>query len=261
MSNEPQVLGVYSYSKQTEAGTGTTTKDYVQKIYWFAMRISDEQIEVQPLNSNHVPSGIVKLISKGEFVRDYEPEVEYYQKNTIPHMRSLKEKVEKGEQFFQEGNFNQAEAQFIKALVIDPDNARANLGLGSVYCETRNYEKIKGIFAKLVINPDTFKKELSQQFNRFAVGLRKNKQYDEAILFYDKAIAVNEGDENLYFNTARAYFEKGDFGEAISYLEAAVRINPGFVEAHKFIRYCQKHASSRPRHGQDDLDLPDITVR
>lgn len=260
MSEGPQVLGVYSYTKRAEAGTGSTVTEFMQKTYWFALRVSDEQIEVQPLNGNHVPSGIVKLLSKGEFVRDYEPEVEYYQKNTIPHMRSLKEKVEKGEEFFQEGNFNQAEAQFIKALVIDPDNARANLGLGSVYCETRNYEKIKGIFDKIIINPDTFKKELSQQFNRFAVGLRKNKQYDEAILFYDKAITVNQEDENLYFNTARAYFEKGDFDEAISYLEAALRINPGFVEAHKFIRYCQKHAAARP-NGQDDLDLPDITVR
>ncbi len=261
MSEEPQVLGVYSFTKKAEAGTGSTSTEYMQKTYWFAMRLSDEEIEVQPLNSNHVPSGIVNLISKGVFIRDYEPEVEYYQKNTVPHMRSLKEKVDKGEDFFQAGNFNQAESQFIKALVIDPNHAGANLGLGSVYCETKNYEKLKHIFEKLIINPDTFKKELSQQFNRFAVGLRKNKQYDEAIKFYDRAITVNQGDENLYFNTARAYFEKGDFAEAIRYLDEAVRINPGFTEAQKFLRYCHKQTGGPISSPLDDFSLPDITIK
>lgn len=265
MAEEPTILGVYSLTRTAEAGIGSTAKEFVQKTYWFARRLSDEEFEVQPLNDNHVPSGITTLLTKGAFMQGYEPEVEYYESKTLPHMRSLKDKIERGESFFQEGNFTKAEEQFIKALLIDKANARANLGLGAVYCETSNYAKLKKIIDGLVVNTDTFKKELSQQFNRFAVSLRKAKQYDEAIIFYDKAITVNQRDENLFFNTARAYYEKGDLTESIRYLEQAVAIRPDFAEAHKFIRYCVKQLGgpvpTRVPPPEDDLALPDIVLK
>lgn len=235
----PRILGIYS--RNTDKGHGEASAKRKQQTHWFVRRLSDDEFEVRPLNPNHVPSGVKILLGKGEFVTGYTPEPQYYERNTLPALKSLSKKIELGEQFFKKGLLSKAEQEFLKATMIDEENAKANLGLGSVYAEQGEFRKIKKVLARLLNNDEVFQEEQRRQFNTFGIGLRKQKMYEEAIAYYSKALEYDDKDENLYFNLARAHFDKGDEISCLQNLEAALKLRPDFEEARKFMAYAEKH--------------------
>jgi tetratricopeptide (TPR) repeat protein len=74
-----------------------------------------------------------------------------------------------------------------------------------------------------------------ERFNSFGISLRKNRHYDDSVLFYTKALELNAQDEHVYFNMARAQFDKGDVGECLRHLNIALAPQSGFAEAQKFL--------------------------
>ena len=79
-----------------------------------------------------------------------------------------------------------------------------------------------------------------QEFNLFAISLRKQSLFDEAITFYDRAIQINPNDENLHFNTARAHFDAGNNDMALKHLDKALEIAPALEVASMFKKYIVK---------------------
>ncbi|MBC15670.1 TPR repeat-containing protein [Pseudodesulfovibrio profundus] len=240
MSEFPQILGVYSLYLESEVGTGGTADKHANVTYWYARQLSDDDFEVQPLNAHHVPSGVRSVMQRMDFLRQYTPEPTYYRIHTVPALESLARKIDEGEQAFADGDFDTAEAQFIKALMIDDKNIDANYGLGEVYSETKEFNKLKKVLNTLLGLAEAFTYEHRQKFNRFGISLRKNGHYDESIRYYKKSLEIVDDDENVHFNLARVYFEKGQNDHCISCLEAALNLNPEFVEAQRFLKYCQK---------------------
>lgn len=236
----PQVLGVYSKKDEGPVGTGSTARQHAAQTYWFATRVSDEEYEVQPLNDNNVPSGMRTKMGKGDFLAGYHPEPNYYESRTLPALKSLQKKVELGEKFFQKGLLSQAEKEFLKAVMVDEENARANLGLGAVYSEQGEFKKVKKIINILLNNDDAFREEQRQQFNTFGISLRKQGLFDDAIRFYLRALETDPTDEHLHFNLARAYFDSGDELECLKHIEASLKINPGFDAGQKFLAYLSR---------------------
>lgn len=241
MSDYPQILGVYSLQIEASVGTGGTSDKHDNITYWYARQMSEEDFEVQPLNQHHVPSGIRSEMKQIDFLRQYTPEPAYYRLHTVPALETLARKVEEGEKAFAEGNMDEAEAQFIKALMIDDKNIDANYGLGEVYSETKQFEKLKKVLSTLLGLSEAFTHEHRQKFNSFGISLRKNGHYDDSIRYYEKSLEIVEDDENVYFNLARVYYEKGQNDKCVSSLEAALELNPKFMEAQKFLNYCHKH--------------------
>jgi tetratricopeptide (TPR) repeat protein len=73
--------------------------------------------------------------------------------------------------------------------------------------------------------------------NEKGIGLRKSQDYGGAISEYKRVLNVHPDDEGIYYNIARAFYEKGDMEPARRNLESALRINPGFDEARRFLDY------------------------
>ncbi|MEF3698762.1 tetratricopeptide repeat protein [Desulfolutivibrio sp.] len=237
MSDQFRVLGIYSLTKSTEVGVGGTAKGYEQKTYWFVRRLPDDTYEVQPLNANHLPSGIKRILSKGEFLAGYAPEPGYYEKKTLPHVQSLKKKLAQGEEALCAGNLDDAEKMFCKALLLDEDNPTANMALGEVYCRKQEHKRLEAVLRRILNLDEVFKEEQRHVFNSFGISLRKEKYFAEAIRYYRRAIEFNPTDENLHFNAARAYFEAGELTLCVEHLEQALRLRPEFAEAAEFLRY------------------------
>ncbi|NMC49393.1 MAG: tetratricopeptide repeat protein [Desulfovibrio sp.] len=259
MSGQPRILGIYSLNRSTEVGVGGTAKEYVQKTYWFARRLDDDAYEVQPLNANHIPSGIRNILSKKDFVTGYVPEPGYYEKKTLPHVQSLKKKLEMGEKHLREGCLDEAEKVFCKAILLDENSCEANVGLGEVYCRTQDHKKLCEVLRRILNLDEVFKEEQRHLFNRFGIDLRKAGYRPEAIAYYQRAIAFSPDDENLHFNIARVHFEAGDLGDCTEHLHTALGINPHFAEAGDFLRYLESSSvvsgtdgppSGKP-HGKD----------
>ncbi|QGY38839.1 tetratricopeptide repeat protein [Pseudodesulfovibrio cashew] len=241
MSDYPHILGVYSLQLQADIGTGGTQEKHENITYWYARQLSVDNFEVQPLNQHHVPSGVRTELKRLDFLKQYTPEPTYYRLHTVPALETLSRKVAQGEEAFANGDLDEAESQFLKALMIDDKNVDANYGLGEVYSEKKEFSKLKNVLDTLMGLPEAFSFEHRQKFNRFGISLRKNGHYDESIRYYRKSLELVDNDENVYFNLARVYFEKGLNTECVKNLETALEINPSFVEAQKFLKYCRKN--------------------
>lgn len=243
MASYPHILGVYAKKEDAGLGAGSTKGSYQQVTYWYVRRISDDEYETQPLNANHVPSGIRITCSKGDFLLQYTPEPNYYERNTLPALKSLQKKVEEGERSFAEGKLDDSEKAFLKALMIDDQNVPANLGVGAVYSEKNEFGKVKKVLKILLNNDETFQQEQRARFNTLGMSLRKKGLIDESLAYYLKALEFDDKDENLHFNLARVYFDKGDEAQTLHHLQCCLELNPGLEVAHKFVRYCEKHFS------------------
>ena len=244
MSDYPQILGVYSLQIESDIGTGGTQVKHDNVTYWYARQLSPLEFEIQPLNQHHVPSGVRSVLEEMDFLKQYTPEPSYYRIHTVPALETLTRKISMGEKAFEDGNMDEAESQFIKALMISSQDVDANYGLGEVYSEKKEFEKLRKVLDTLLGISEAFTMEHRQKFNTFGISLRKNGHFDESIRYYEKSLEIVEDDENVYFNLARVYFEKGLNDRCVSSLEEALNINPEFVEAQKFLRYCKKAPSS-----------------
>ncbi|WP_207264693.1 tetratricopeptide repeat protein [Desulfovibrio sp. Huiquan2017] len=238
----PAILGVYSLQLEADVGTGGTSVRHDNITYWYARQLSPEQFEIQPLNAHHVPSGVRSILTELDFLRQYTPEPSYYRLHTVPALETLRRKIEMGQEAFLTGNLDEAERQFLKALMIDDKNIEANYGLGEVYSKKKDFDKLKKVLDTLLGLDEAFTFEFRQKFNSFGISLRKHGHYDESIRYYEKSLEIVDTDENVYFNLARVYYEKGHSDHCVSNLERALKINPAFSEAQKFLEYCQKHA-------------------
>ncbi|NDV25721.1 M48 family metallopeptidase [Desulfovibrio sp. JC010] len=239
MGNSHEILGVYSQNIKSHIGTGTTAKRTVNTTYHYVTRVGIHY-HTQPLNEQDVPSGMVNIVAEKDFIKQYSPEVYYYQRKTLPALKTLHAKIEKGEEAFEEGKLDEAEHAFAEALLLDPDNPKANLGMGTVQCSKENFEKLAEVI-KVLLNLDTvFLEEQRHEFNIFGIALRKNKRYKEAISFYSKALEIHQDDENLHFNIARAYFETNNKEDALIHIEKALEINPEQEATILFKKYLLK---------------------
>ena len=104
------------------------------------------------------------------------------------------EYVKSGNELLDQGEYDQAIAQFSEALSIDPNYAAAYEGRGNVYL-------VQGYYGTAIAD------------------------YDHIILLYPKYAYA-------YFRRAVAYYNKGDYERAIAGYNEAIKVNPGFVLAY-----------------------------
>ena len=127
----------------------------------------------------------------------------------------VSESMGKGVQFGSQGKFEEAAAEFGKALKVAPTFGPAQRGLEII-------EKV------------TEHKIESQTAVNYFKGIAHSVkgQHDQAILYYNKAIEINPGFANAYFSRGVSLAEgKGEYDEAISDYNRALEIDPGFAKA------------------------------
>jgi tetratricopeptide (TPR) repeat protein len=231
------INGVFSSQEVKKVGTGTTTRKAIQKMFWFCIENDEEEIEVQPLNVNYVPSGPKKKISKDDFLARFAPEPELYVTNVFPKMRELNKIIARAERHRSNKEYYSAEMEFNNALQVDEENVRANFGLGITYLERGESARANNIFERLVKLDAAFQEEHKHLFNEFGINLRKNKMIDQAIIYYSRAEELAVQDEHLFYNMARAYLEKQDMGNALRCLCKSLDMNPRLEVSIKFLMW------------------------
>ena len=236
-----RIQGVFSSQNLVKVGTGSTQKKTIQKMYWYVNQVDDENVEIQPLNVNYVPSGPKKVVPKDEILEKFSPEPEFYTYTVYPKMRELNKTIARGDRHRKKGESYSAEFEYNNALKIDIENIRANFGLGLTYLERGEKEKAQDIFERLVKLDAAFEDEHKHLFNEFGINLRKQKMYQQALEYYTRALDMVENDENLHYNVARAYFEFKKYEKTFEHLIEALKLNPEMEHAKKFIMYMKKH--------------------
>jgi tetratricopeptide (TPR) repeat protein len=85
---------------------------------------------------------------------------------------------------------------------------------------------------------DAFRKELESNPNDFVsnlqlgVVLKQDQHYDEARVFFDRALRVRPGDPGVRYQLATLDLTAGNLDQACAKLEQLIKETPQFVEAH-----------------------------
>ncbi len=246
-----KIKGIFSTQSILKVGTGTTTRKTIQKTYWFVDETPDALLEIQPLNKNYIPSGPKRKITMEDLLAKFAPEPEFYFSTVYPKLQELSNTIQKGERHRNKGEVFSAELEFNQALSVDEENVRANFGLGLTYLDRGESHKANDIFERLVRLDAAFEQEHKHLFNDFGISLRKNRMLDQALEYYRKAEDLADSDEHLFYNIARAYFDKENVTECLEYLKRALKLNPDLKEARLFIKYLVDQGKVSP-------DLPGL---
>lgn len=238
-----RILGVYSMARQARTGQGTTSRSHEQKTYWFVRRSAEGDYSVQALNANAIPSGPITAVTKSDFLANYQPESGYYEKRSLPFITSLKKKIALADAHLADGDLDAAEREFLKALLLDEKNPKANIALGDIYLQKGDGKKLAAALRRIFNIDVLFMEQERHLFNEFAISLRKEKKFPEAVAFYTKALERNADDENLHFNMARAQGEAGEAAAAMEHLQRALALRPGFEQAQRLLKHLQNAAS------------------
>ncbi|WP_243925169.1 tetratricopeptide repeat protein [Pseudodesulfovibrio sp. S3-i] len=240
-----KISGAFSSQTMLKVGTGTTQRKAIQKAFWFAEEGPPDAkggriVLVQPLNNHNIPSGPKEEVPLPDFLSRFSPELEYYQAEVYPKMRELNSTLKRAEEQRDQGALYSAQFEFEAALNFDEQNVRANFGLGLTYMARGEPEKAADIFERVVTLDAAFTPEHKHLFNEFGINLRKSKLTDQAVDYYNRALEITHDDENLYYNIARAYFERGDKDDCRENLNKALELAPDMEVARKFLEYLDK---------------------
>jgi tetratricopeptide (TPR) repeat protein len=134
----------------------------------------------------------------------------------------IDEFVSRGDDFYQDGNFDRAIDFYIRALEMDTKNPDALEGLGQAYVSLCNWERAVRIFEQLI------KVESDQPSAHYLLGhaLGALGQYDRAISELHIAKNLGYTNSDLYSATGYALHMKGDIERAIESYRLALEMDP-----------------------------------
>jgi tetratricopeptide (TPR) repeat protein len=140
----------------------------------------------------------------------------------------MKQLIKTAFNYYQSGNFQQAENIYREILTNQPHNVHALYFLGIISFQRENYYLSIEYFKKVIcLDPQN-----GGTYINLGDALRENQQIDEAILSYQKAIQLNPTLEDAYNNIGVCLKEKGLLDEAILYYQKALQLNPKFSGAY-----------------------------
>jgi tetratricopeptide (TPR) repeat protein len=235
LASHDRIKGVFSTQEIRKVGTGTTQRKTVYKGFYFVEQDDNGNIECQPLNSNYVPSGQKRKITLEEIVEKFAPEPEFYLNSVYPKMQELQRTIDNADAHRAKGETFAAEYEYGTALKVDEENVRANFGIGLTYLQRGENNKADDIFERLVKLDAAFEPQHKNMFNDFGINLRKAKMYQQAVMYYNRALEMTKDDENLHINIARALFETKDIEGCVTHLLEALKLVPKQEQATKFL--------------------------
>ncbi|WP_250645521.1 tetratricopeptide repeat protein [Salidesulfovibrio onnuriiensis] len=243
---EDLIEGVFSIEKTVKIGTGTTARRVKQQAYYYAKQISADTIQIQGLGADNVPAGFKVEISKEELLNDYLPDPSRYNQ-VMKKLREIQKAVARGDKFRKRGETFTAEYEYNKALSLDEQNVRANFGVGICYMARGETEKAQEVFERVLEIEAAFGDEHKHLFNEYGIQLRKNKMYNEAVEYYNRALELTQDDENLYYNLARAQLERQDYDSTRKALAQCLKLRPDHQEGLKVLAFLKKKGLLKPK--------------
>lgn len=225
-----KLYGIFSQEVEVTLGSGMTRRKSLSKTYWFVKEVSGNRVELRSLDIDFNLQGQLVEADKGEVLSTYLPEPQATYKY-------LSRPLMEGDGYREGGNHAGAVREYEKVRRIDEANIRANFGLGISLLALGHTDKALYVFKNILEMDEAFADEHKHLFNELGISLRRRGLFDQTLQYYFKAQEMTSMDENLQFNIARAYFEKGDMEKTVWHLLKALDINSYFEEGLYFAKY------------------------
>jgi len=141
---------------------------------------------------------------------------------------SADDHMDRGMEYYERGEYDEAVAEFQAAIELEPDDAGAHRNLGTAYLEQGKYEEAAAAYEKAIeLDPD-----FGEAYGDLAGAYVNLGRLSEAIAAGEKAIELAPEYAMAYNNLGFAYYTQGMLDEAIAEYQEAIRINPDFDKAH-----------------------------
>ena len=230
------IEGVFSIERMAKIGTGTTARRVKQTALYYAREVEGDKIELQGLNNKHVPFGQAEMITKDELLSDYLPMPQLF-KEVVGNLRKVQKSVARGDKFRKRGENFTAEYEYANALNLDEQNVRANFGIGLCLLARDEEEKAKKVFDRILGLDTAFSDDHKHLFNEYGIALRKKKLFGQAVDYYRRALELSSDDENLWYNLARAQYERQDWAACAEAVTKCLGLDPQHEEGRKMMDY------------------------
>ncbi len=242
---------IYLRREEIPLGCGSTAKYAVAENYYQVTEVDENHVKLCLLDFTDQPFGKGVVISKSELA-NFIPCPDYFKQKRKPRDLLIEKHVQSGDRHYEKREFYSAEYEYNQALALDRRHLRAHLGKGKTLYARGEIEAARKIFSTLSQLETLYDKENKHIFNEFGIELRKKGMFEEAISNYLKAISIDPGDEVLYYNLGRAYYEEGKFEEALGQLKKALTLKPDFEDAREFL---SQILSSTLKEDQDSVSF------
>ena len=242
------ICGVFSKTKASTIGAGTTARKTETVAYFFVKERADGVLEVQALG-DQVVFGPVAQLNLDDFLMEYMPEPQMSQERAraeAVRQGKVQKAVARGDKLFKQGKKYSAEYEYSQALVLDEESVRANFGIGQCFLARGDTGKAHEVFERLLKLDAAFQDQHKHLFNEFGIALRKSGMYAEALAYYGRAVELCPEDENLHYNMGRAFFELGDVDTAKQRLSHCLLLNPEHGEAKRFMTFIKRAKPVKP---------------
>ncbi|MFN3445530.1 MAG: tetratricopeptide repeat protein, partial [Bacteroidia bacterium] len=130
-----------------------------------------------------------------------------------------------GRAYYNNNNFNLAEGWYKKAVELASENLDFMNALGALYVQVDENEKaIKTLESSLSRNP-----KQPEPLTNLGFVYAKQQQFDKALLYYNKAIALDPDFEQALLNKAGVLNSTGQKVATKQLLQRLLKINPNNV--------------------------------
>lgn len=200
---------------------------------------ADPQVkQIFPLQVNYVPGKERELLEdlKG-LLEAFDCTIRDEAEEAMRLMEERKQRMLKeGADMLTRGDSEGAKAKFQLLARENKDDSALLGSIGELLIQAGLYEEaIEYLESALNMNPG-----LAHLYNQIGMALRKLKRFETAEKYYLKASHYLGRDPNLFFNLGRLYMDWGNWEKALKAADAAVILEPEFLEAQKLASYVRK---------------------
>lgn len=142
--------------------------------------------------------------------------------------QKLENAIEKGNAARDAEKYTDAEAEYKRALSINPKEERAHLGLGNVSSDLGHYDEAVQSYREAI----RLKPTDAEAYVRLAQAYADLEKNDEAQEAANRALQLNPKLATAHFCLGRIYFSDNRFPEAIEQFQITTRLKPDDVMAH-----------------------------
>ncbi|MFA5008693.1 MAG: tetratricopeptide repeat protein [Candidatus Omnitrophota bacterium] len=147
---------------------------------------------------------------------------------SLGEVKEAQEYFQKGINYFREKKYNDAIAEFEKALKVDPNLAEGYYGLGYAYCSKNQCEASLPYFKKAIeLSPNYV-----DAYNGMAYAYNILGKYTDTISYYLKAEKLKADNLDALNGLGYAYASIGKYEDALSYFKKAIKVNPEYAPAY-----------------------------
>ncbi len=172
---------------------------------------------------------INKMIARTFFeVKHYPKAIEQYliAEKALPKDMDIPYKL--GLSYRKLNKFYEAMVYYIKAMELDPNNGSKIYEAANSCYDANNYKKAVELYP-LAEEKGYFKTKAF--YDNWAMAYEELRDFDNAILCYEKAKQFSPYDKDINLSLANAYMKKGEFGKSREIIDELLKINPKDAEA------------------------------